>query len=65
MLPTSNLPMSPFLNVTSMGTLVVLVAVGAAVALLAGYLLHRPEGGAPTITVVDERDEPANRRVNG
>ncbi len=57
--------MSPFLNATSIGTLVVLVAIGAAVALVAGSLFQRhPERGEPTIEVLD-RDEPTGRRVNG
>jgi hypothetical protein len=71
MLPTSALPMSPFLNATSMGALIVLVAVGGFVALVAGYVLHgRGESLDPTIEAFDAAaaagaPETPRRQVNG
>jgi hypothetical protein len=71
MLPTSALPMSPFLNATSMGALIVLIALVGLVALVAGYVLHgRGEPLDPTIEVLDEAaaagaPETPRRQVNG
>ena len=54
MLPTSTLPVSPFLGPTGMGTLLGLLALGALVALVVGLLLHRREPTAPSAIEVSE-----------
>jgi hypothetical protein len=43
MFPTSTLPVSPFLGPTGIGTLLGGLALGALVALVVGYALHRSE----------------------
>lgn len=69
MFPTSTtLPLSPFLNLASMGTLVVLVGLGAVVSLVAGYAFGRHVDPAePAIEVLsgDAVARPERRRVNG
>jgi hypothetical protein len=50
MFPTSTLPVSPFLGVTGMGTLLGLLALGAVVALIVGLVLHHREPqGSPAV----------------
>ena len=67
MIPTTALPTSPFLNATSTGALVVLIALGAAVTLVASFVLERRAAADPTIDVLhdDGAAEPSRRRVNG
>jgi hypothetical protein len=43
MLPTSTLPVSPFLGSSGMGLAIGVLAVGALVAILVGYTVHRRE----------------------
>ncbi len=65
MLTTGAFPMSPFLNTAGMGALLLLVALGGLVALVARAVLHR-DGAAPdpVIEVLDGHaaaEEPRRR----
>lgn len=53
MLPTTTLPLAPDLGPTGMGTLLVLVACGALVALLVGLALHQRDPATTTIALPD------------
>jgi hypothetical protein len=56
MLPTSTLPVSPFLGSMGMGTLLGLLALGALVALVVGLVVHRREPQVPTAIELTEAD---------
>jgi hypothetical protein len=43
MLPTSTLPVSPFMGSSDMGLLVGMLAIGGLLALVVGYAVHRRE----------------------
>ena len=54
MLPTSTLPVAPFLGPSGMGTLLGVLALGALAALLVGLMLHRRDTKAsPAIALAD------------
>ena len=65
MLPTSTLPVSPFMGSSDMGLLLGVLAIGGLVALLVGYAGHRREQRrAPRIDVVDGVDAETQRRLS-
>ena len=53
MFPTSTLPMTPLLAPTGIGALLGIVALGAFLALIVGFLLHRRETGREPAIEVD------------
>jgi hypothetical protein len=56
MFPTSTLPVSPIAGSIGMGTLLVVLALGALVAMCVGLALHRRETKASTAIDVSEPD---------
>jgi hypothetical protein len=67
MFPTSTLPVSPFLGPTGIGTLLGGLALGALVALVIGYALHRSEQRTEVTVDVPDRAaaEPGAERPPG
>ncbi len=64
MLPTSTLPVSPFIGPSGMGLLMGVLAVGGLVAIVVGWAAHRREQRrAPRVDVVDRAD-PDSRRLS-
>ena len=65
MLPTSTLPVSPFMGSSNMALLLGMLAIGGLVAMVAGYVVHRREQRrAPRIDVVDGADAETQRRLS-
>jgi hypothetical protein len=66
MLPTSTLPISPFVGDSGMGLLVGVLAVGGFVALLIGYAIHRREQRrAPRVEIAGvAADADSQRRLS-
>jgi hypothetical protein len=56
MLPTSTLPVAPFVGPSGMGTLLGVLALGALVALLVGLLIHRRDKKASTAIALSEAE---------
>jgi hypothetical protein len=65
MLPTSSLPVSPFIGPSGLGLLMGVLAVGGLVAIVIGWAVHRHEQRrAPRVDVVEGTTDADSRRLS-